>query len=92
MVLIQGANHNFERLDLPIVDQGHRPSLVIIEDNVWIAARAVILPGVRIRSGAVIAAGAVVARDVPADVVVAGVPARILRPRGSGRPDLSEPT
>ncbi|MDR2076203.1 MAG: acyltransferase [Desulfovibrio sp.] len=90
MVLIQGANHVFDRLDLPIADQGHAPSRVIIEDNVWIAARATILPGVRIHSGAVVAAGAVVTRDVPADCVVAGVPARVLRPRGLPAPRLPE--
>lgn len=82
MVLIQGANHNFDRLDIPIVDQGHTSSFVIIEDNVWIAARCTILPGVRIHSGAVIAAGSVVTRDVPPDTVVAGSPARAIRLRG----------
>lgn len=81
MVLIQGANHAFDRPDVPIVDQGHVPSFVIIEDNVWIGARAVILPGVRIASGAVVGAGAVVTRDVPANAVVAGNPARVLRYR-----------
>ena len=82
MVLIQGANHNFDRLDIPIVDQGHTESFVVIEDNVWIAARCTILPGVRIHSGAVIGAGSVVTRDVPPDTVVAGSPARVIRMRG----------
>lgn len=82
MTLIQGANHNFDRLDLPIIQQGHKPSSVIIEDNVWIAAHCVILPGVRIHSGAVVAAGAVVSRDVPANAVVAGTPAKVIRYRG----------
>jgi galactoside O-acetyltransferase len=92
MVIIQGANHAFDRMARPIVDQGHAPSSVTIDDNVWIAARATILPGVRIRSGAVVAAGAVVSRDVPADTVVAGIPARILRPRGpAGRRPPEQP-
>lgn len=82
MTLIQGANHAYDRLDIPIVEQGHLSSQVIIEDNVWIAARCVVLPGVRIRSGAVVAAGAVVTRDVPAGAVVGGVPAGVLRSRG----------
>ena len=81
MVLIQGANHAFERADIPIVEQGHIPSFVIIEDNVWIGARAVILPGVRVCSGAVVGAGSVVTRDVPSGAVVAGNPARVLRYR-----------
>ena len=82
MCVIQGANHAFDRLDIPIPQQGHVASAVSIEDNVWIAAHCVILPGVRIASGAVVAAGAVVTRDVPANAVVGGVPAKILRYRG----------
>lgn len=49
---------------------------VVIEDHVWIGMRATLLPGVRIGRGAVVAAGAVVTRDVPPLQVVAGVPAR----------------
>lgn len=52
---------------------------VVIEDNVWIGTHAIILPGVTIKSGAVVAAGAVVTKDVPMNVVVAGVPASIIR-------------
>ncbi len=50
-----------------------------IEDNVWIGTHAVILPGVAVKSGSVVAAGAVVISDVPQDVIVAGVPAKIKR-------------
>ena len=49
---------------------------VIIGDHVWIAYRAIILPGVRIGDGAVVAAGAVVSKDVEPYTIVAGVPAR----------------
>jgi acetyltransferase-like isoleucine patch superfamily enzyme len=52
---------------------------VVIEDDVWIGANAVILPGVTVGRRAIIAAGAVVARDVPPEVIVAGVPARVIR-------------
>jgi acetyltransferase-like isoleucine patch superfamily enzyme len=52
---------------------------VIIENNVWIGSAAIILPGVHIGSGAVIGAGAVVTRDVPARTVVIGIPARPLK-------------
>lgn len=50
-----------------------------IGDDVWIGTNAVILPGVNIGNGAVVAAGAVVSRDVPSYAVVAGVPARVIR-------------
>jgi maltose O-acetyltransferase len=52
---------------------------ITIEDGVWIASRVTLLPGVSIGTGAVVAAGAVVRRDVPPHTLVAGVPARILR-------------
>jgi maltose O-acetyltransferase len=52
---------------------------VIIEDNVWLATRCTILKGVTIGHGAVVAAGAVVTRDVPPYTLVGGVPAKIIR-------------
>ena len=54
---------------------------LIIEDDAWIGAHVVILPGVRIGKGAVIGAGAVVTRDVPAGAISCGVPARVTRQR-----------
>jgi acetyltransferase-like isoleucine patch superfamily enzyme len=50
-----------------------------IGDGVWLGSRVVILPGVRVGNGAVVAAGAVVARDVPPNALVGGVPAKLLR-------------
>jgi maltose O-acetyltransferase len=52
---------------------------VVIEDNVWIGGGAILLPGVMIGRSAVVGAGAVVTRSVPADTVVAGNPARVIR-------------
>jgi tetrahydrodipicolinate N-acetyltransferase len=52
---------------------------VVIEDDVMIGANAVILEGVRVGAGAVVAAGAVVVEDVPANAVVAGIPARVIK-------------
>jgi acetyltransferase-like isoleucine patch superfamily enzyme len=60
--------------------EGHgTPDPVVIGDRVWIGARCTILKGVTIGSDAVIAAGSVVTKDVPAGAVAAGVPARLLR-------------
>ena len=52
---------------------------VVLEDDVWLGARVTVLKGVRIGRGAVVAAGAVVTRDVPPCALVAGVPARVIR-------------
>lgn len=52
---------------------------ILIKRNAWVGAAAVVLPGVTIGENAIVAAGAVVTRDVPDDTIVAGVPARIIR-------------
>jgi maltose O-acetyltransferase len=52
---------------------------IVIEDNVWLGGGAILLPGVSIGRNAVVGAGAVVSRSVPADTVVAGNPARVIR-------------
>ena len=69
-------------VDHPLIAE-HRKELIVkpivIEDDVWIGANAVILPGVTVHSRAVIGAGAVVTKDVPASTIVAGVPAKELR-------------
>ena len=57
---------------------------ITIADNVWLGAGAIVLPGVTIGVDTVVAAGAVVSRDLPAGVVAAGVPARVLREIGEG--------
>jgi len=64
-----------------IGDQGCVAGPVVVEDDAWLGAQSVILPGVRIGRGAVVGAGAVVTHDVPPGAVVAGVPARVLRQR-----------
>jgi maltose O-acetyltransferase len=54
---------------------------VVIEDHVWIGSRAMILGGVTLGRGAVVAAGAIVTRDVPPLAIVAGIPARVVGER-----------
>jgi acetyltransferase-like isoleucine patch superfamily enzyme len=54
-------------------------SAVVIEDDIWIGANAVILPGLTIGHHSVVAAGAVVTKDVPPHSLVAGVPAKVIK-------------
>ncbi|WP_225421336.1 DapH/DapD/GlmU-related protein [Levilactobacillus fuyuanensis] len=56
-----------------------------MEQNAWIGAGATVLPGVTVGENAIVGAGAVVTKDVPANVVVVGTPARVLR-RVKGAP------
>lgn len=67
---------------LPVSTVGVNKSIVVGKD-VWIGTAAIVLPGVTIHDGAVVAAGAVVSEDVPPDCVVGGVPARIIKKLGS---------
>jgi acetyltransferase-like isoleucine patch superfamily enzyme len=75
-VLIHSGNHRFDDLSMPIRLQGHMQAPIHIGDNVWIGAHAVILKGVTIGDGAVIAAGAIVNRDVEPYTIVAGIPGK----------------
>lgn len=83
--VIRAANHRFSQCDVPIMQQGHVPERVIIDDDVWIGANCVITPGVHIGRGAVVGAGAVVTRDVPPFSIVGGVPARLIGWRDPSR-------
>jgi acetyltransferase-like isoleucine patch superfamily enzyme len=73
------ANHNIEDPAAPIRAQGLTCRGIRIEEDVWIGARVVILDGVTIGRGAVIGAGAVVTKDIPAGAIAAGVPAVVKR-------------
>lgn len=74
-VVIATLNHDLD----PARRGGMYPAPVRLGKNVWVGAHATILPGVTVGDGAVIAAGAVVTKDVPAGVVAGGVPARVLK-------------
>lgn len=81
-LLITGRDHNYNHAGVPIIFSG-RPAdkLCIIEDDVWIGANVIIMKGVTIGRGAVVAAGSVVTKDIEAYAVVGGVPAKFLKRR-----------
>ena len=78
---ILSTTHTYDGHNLPIKDQPLITQKTVIEDNVWIGAKVTILCGNTVHSGSVIAAGAVVAHDIPANTMVAGVPARVVKER-----------
>lgn len=78
-ITVTALNHHFKDTTLRIDEQGISTKAVTIGDDVWIGANAVILPGVTIGRHAVVAAGAVVTKDVPDNCLVGGIPARILK-------------
>lgn len=83
-VVIFTTGHEFEDTTRPMREQGSTAhQLVTIGDDVWIGQRAMILPGVTIGTGSIVAAGAVVTKDVPPRSVVGGNPARALRMRSN---------
>ena len=74
------GNSSKEEIDIPPIKRPlYVKGSVVIEDNVWIGERVCILSGVHIGKGAIIAANAVVTRDVPATCIVGGVPAKIIK-------------
>lgn len=80
--VILTSNHGFENLNVPMWKQpftATRP--VVIEDDVWIGTRVIILPGVHVGTGSVIGAGSVVTHDVEPYSIVGGNPAKLIRYR-----------
>lgn len=79
---IGGAQHKFDRLDVPIMRQGYdSKGGVVIEDDVWLGAGVMVLDGVTIGTGSVIGAAAVVTKDIPAYSIAIGIPAKVVGSR-----------
>ncbi len=78
---IYAENHNFSNTTIPMKDQGVTVQFVTIQDDCWLASNCIILAGVTVGKGSVVAAGAVVTKDVPPYSVVAGAPATVIKSR-----------
>jgi maltose O-acetyltransferase len=81
-VTIFGTNHEFKRTDIPIRKQGVRSyPPVRIEDDVWIGSNVIIMPGLIVKKGTIIGAGAVVTKNFPEYSIIAGNPAKLIKSR-----------
>ncbi len=78
-IVVSGLNHGYEDITQPISTQPCSTQAIVIEDEVWIGANAVITSGVTVGKHSVVAAGSVVTKNVPPYSVVAGNPARLLK-------------
>jgi maltose O-acetyltransferase len=80
-VKIYSKNHNFDTCKIPMQAQGASQYETIIGDDVWIAANVIILPNRKIGNHSILAAGAVITKDVPDYAIVGGNPGKILKYR-----------
>lgn len=72
-------DNSFHRLEPELRNEPPESAPVILEENVWLGARVIVLPGVTIGAGSAVGAGSVVTKDIPPRTLAAGVPARVLR-------------
>ena len=75
------SSHVFDRVDVPISEQGETYEPIVVGAGAWLGTNAVVLPGVNIGEGAIVAAGAVVTKHVKPFSIVGGVPARVIGSR-----------
>jgi acetyltransferase-like isoleucine patch superfamily enzyme len=76
-----GGGHDFDRPEVPVIEQERRSRGIALGENVWLGTGAKVMDGVRIGRDVVVGAGAVVTEDLPDGVVAVGVPARVVRRR-----------
>lgn len=82
-VAILSKSHHHEDVSTPMILQGETEhQQVIIENNVWIGRNAIIMPGVVVREGCIVGAGAVVTKSTEPNTIVGGVPAKLIKRRG----------
>jgi len=80
-VSIFSENHNFDQLEIPISKQGVSRKGVNIGNGVWLATKVVILDGVTIGENSIVAAGSIVNKDIPANSIYGGIPAKKIKDR-----------
>ena len=81
-VSILNSTHNYQNINLPMIKQKEILNLnPIIEDNVWIGRNAIILPNIKIGTGSIVGAGAIVTKNIKPYTIVGGVPAKFIKER-----------
>jgi len=80
-VSFHAENHQYDRLDVPIREQGTSRQGIVVEDDCWVGSNVTFLDGAHVGRGCVIAAGTVVRGEIPEYSVVAGVPGRVIKSR-----------
>ena len=87
---LNGGTHNFDDVDVPVILQERSGMGIDVGENAWIGADAKVLDGVTVGRDAIIAAGAVVTKDVPEFAIVGGMPAKLIRSRKESKPEPAE--
>ncbi len=81
-VSILTKGHVFKNLHVPMIVQGETiEKIPVIDDNVWIGRNVVIMPGIHVGKGSIIGAGAVVTKNVVANSIMGGIPAKVIKTR-----------
>ena len=78
-VVLRSSNHVYDSSDVLIIEQSHTKGKIEIEEDVWLGANVVILPNIHIGKGAIVAAGAVVTKNIPSMAIAGGIPAKIIK-------------
>jgi acetyltransferase-like isoleucine patch superfamily enzyme len=76
-----GGDHLYDRVDIPVLEQGRTARGVEVDDNVWLGTHVVVTDGSKVGRDAIIGAGAVVVGEIPEFAIAAGIPAKVMRDR-----------
>ena len=81
-----GGDHLYDRIDIPVLEQGRTARGIEVDDNVWLGTHVVVTDGSRVGRDAIIGAGAVVVGEIPEFAIATGIPAKVVRDRRGERP------
>jgi acetyltransferase-like isoleucine patch superfamily enzyme len=81
-----GGDHLYDRIDIPVLEQGRTARGIEVDDHVWLGTHVVVTDGSRVGRDAIIGAGAVVVGEIPEFAIAAGIPAKVMRDRRGNAP------